>query len=262
VGGIQKPGIPLTSFGGSAIQTDTLNSYATVNTSAFEVWTDSSYMQNNWHFDSLYSISFWHYYDVDSLTDSCIVQISNDSGATWLDYNAWNLTMLFWDYQISSNLSPISTGKFLWTGQSAGWQKVTICIHSGFPVKPDRTLQQKMGWRFLFKSDTVQTNKPGWLIDKISFKHPIIFTGGSVKDLQMNSLPIYPNPSYDGRFTIDFPSTYVKGQFFVYDYLGRNVKVLPLVEQINLSDLPSGLYSYKAVFNKTHQWFSGKLDIR
>ena len=83
-----------------------------------------------------------------------------------------------------------------------------------------------------------------------------------VNDLERKALPIYPNPSKDGMFHIDFPSTYVTGQFYVYDLVGRNIKTLPLTEQIDLSSLPIGMYSYKALFEKTEQWFSGKLEIR
>lgn len=261
VGAIQKASVPNSVFGGAGIQTDTINSYDSNNTSAFIVWTDSTYQAFPWSQDSMYTLSFWHYYNVDSLSDSCMVQLSVDSGKNWL--NAADYTQspfLWWHYQIDNALDPNSSGKFLWTGRSDGWQKVTICAHYGFPIKPSRHVPYPIAWRFLFKSDSTQTNKPGWIIDKIGLKNPVLAAG--VNNLRYNSLSIYPNPSNDGQFHIDFPSSYVYGKFYVYNLLGDNVKTTPLKESIDLSDLPSGLYSYKALFEKTNQWFSGKIEIR
>ncbi len=261
VGTIQKANVPNSVFGGSGIQTDSVNAYDTNNTSAFVVWTDSLYHNLGWSPDSMYTISFWHYYNVDSLLDSCMVQISIDSGKNWLhaaDYS-YNPN-LSWDYQIDNSLAPHNSGKFLWTGQSTGWQKVTICAHYGFPLKPSRNISYPIGWRFLFKSDSIQNNKAGWVIDQISFKNPVLVQG--VSSIGHRQLPIHPNPSTNGIFNLEFPSNYVKGKFYIYDFLGRNIKTVPLTEQIDLSNLPNGLYSYKALFEKTEQWFSGKIEIR
>ena len=258
LGGVSKTGFPVSQFGGSGLQTDTLNSYPINNESAIEVWSSD----NNINAAPGYSLSFWHYYDVDSMSDSCIVQYSMDSGVTWNDYSFslvnWS-GMLNYDYNYDSILRPDLINKFLWTGKSAGWEQVNICT-TFFIIGPQSKMPVNFGFRFLFKSDSVQTNKPGWVIDKLRFKTAAIV--GAVHDYAQNQLNIYPNPSYNGRFTIDFPSNYVTGKFMVYDYLGRNIKTLALTERIDLSSLPAGLYSYKALFEKTNQWFSGKLEIR
>ncbi len=263
IGGVTKPGFPSSTYGGQAIQTDTINSYDTNNTSAFMVWTDSIYNQGGWGtVDSIHSLTFWHYYDVDSTGDSCLVQMTLDSGRTWINFSEYaHLAMqLLYDYSIPSVFSPLNTGKFLWSGRSQGWQKVKICFHYPRPFKPARGIGQVFGFRFLFKSDSIQTNKPGWIIDKINFFSPISPLG--VNDFEKSSLRIYPNPSLDGKFIIDFPVNHVTGKFYVYDLLGRNVKTVPLTEHVDLSDLQSGLYSYKALFEKTNQWYSGKVEIK
>ncbi len=257
VGAVGKNGFPANTFGSQAMQTDTANAYDTSNVSIFYVWTDSAAQLGP---DSVFSIHFWHYYDVDSVGDSCLVQISLDSGKTWLHYaDVMQLPHLDYDYQAPNAIMPYNSGKFLWTGKSNGWQQVKICFNY-FLLKPTRNINWPIGYRFLFKSDTIQNNKPGWVIDKIRFRTPAAF--GAVRDYQNNTLPIYPNPGIGGKFYIDFPSTYITGQFYVFNFLGQHVKTIPLTEYIDLSALPSGVYSYKAVFENTQQWYSGKIEIR
>lgn len=257
VGGVSKAGFPNNVYGISAMQTDTLNPYSPNNVSVFEVWTDT--VVQGFNNDSLISMSFWHSYDIDSLGDSCVVQITLDSGVTWLHYSSAQVSgQIAYDYMAQVSDMPNNSGQFLWTGQSAGWQRVKIC-YNFFTVKPARSIPWPVGFRFLFISDSVQGNKPGWIIDKIALRTPNIIS--SVKDYSKRSLPIYPNPSRSGQFTIDFPSNYVTGKFKVYDYIGRNVKTVELKEQIDLSDLPNGIYNYQAVFEKTNQWFFGKIEI-
>lgn len=252
-GQIAKSGFPTSVYGGAGMQTDTSLSYPINNQSSLEVWSDK--------IGYAASIDFWHYYDVDSLSDSCIVQYSVDSGVTWNDYSFNSVLSgnIDFDYNYDSIRDPRLINKFLWTGESTGWERVKICF-TFYLVSPNRSLPDKFGYRFLFKSDSVQNNKPGWVIDKVRFKTPNAI--GATKDFQRTALPIYPNPSQNGIFNIDFPSTYVTGKFMVYDYLGRNVKTVPLAERVDLSSLPAGLYSYKALFQKTNQWFSGKLEIQ
>lgn len=151
---------------------------------------------------------------------------------------------------------PYNSGKFLWTGKSNGWQKVEICF-GYFLIKPGRGLHDNFGYRFLFKSDSIANNSPGWVIDKINLQSPTI--SGSVKDMKYQALDIFPNPSSDGIYNIHFPSTYVKGRFYVYDKLGRLLLNTALKEKVDLSALPADMFYYKAHFEKTDQWFAGVL---
>lgn len=89
MGAVTKSGFLASQYGGKAIQTDTLNPYPINNTSVFYVWKDTSYY-NGFPDTTLSSLIFWHYYDVDSLSDSCLVQITTDSGLTWKNYNEYN----------------------------------------------------------------------------------------------------------------------------------------------------------------------------
>ncbi len=151
-----------------------------------------------------------------------------------------------------------SRGLFFWTGKSNGWQQVKICF-TYLAIKPQLKMSWPFGFRFLFKSDSIQNNKPGWIIDKVRFSTPhITFSTSAIEN---HSLPIYPNPSSNGVFYINYPDNYVNGKIYFFDFLGRNVRALPLMKKINLGNLPSGLYTYKAVFERTEQWFSGTIEI-
>ncbi|HTN47460.1 MAG TPA: T9SS type A sorting domain-containing protein [Flavipsychrobacter sp.] len=253
VGTVQKTGFPGAFSGTHTLQTDTLNSYPIGNESAAIVYIDSNVSTFAGNFASL---SFWHYYDVDSLSDSCILQVSADSGKTWNHALNSGWQLLYYNGSLN-NYSGHSwtSGSLFWSGKSAGWTKETICGEI-YLVK-GMILPRLYGFRFLFKSDSTETNKPGWMIDNIVSRTSVIYN--SVEEKNLSQQLLYPNPSHNGIYEIDYPSQYVTGVIQLYNSFGQLVKSQPLRKQIDISQLPRGMYYYKIRFENTGQVFSGSV---
>ena len=261
IGAISKPGFPAAYSGTNAIQTDTALPYAANSNSVFYVWRDTNFLyEYTGDLNAPFSISFWHYYDVDTLLDSCIVQVTADSGKTWTGwYNLQPLGFAATYWGSLSNTQPNSSRphRFLFTGSSGGWVQERICLTTTTVVnKTTAAFNDDFGYRFLFKSDGINSGKPGWMIDDIQMTTPVDY-GTSVDDIQSNPLSIYPNPSSTGLYSISYPANYVTGLVSVYDVFGRRVYEAQLSKTINLSALPSGTYLYRARFSNYEQVYTG-----
>jgi hypothetical protein len=253
IGAVQKAGFPGAYSGTNALQTDTLNNYPINNESAAIIYTDS--LNLGWDPHD-FSLSFWHYYATDTLLDSCKLQMTVDSGKTWVDsFLGWNWPLIYYAGSLNNNGQQWYTKPIWWSGNSNGWQKESVCVF--IPGVKGIQIPRGYGLRFLFISDSTETNKPGWMIDNIVLRTPQ--WGLGIDKISEDQSMIYPNPASQGIFTIDYPSNYVKGSVTVSDQYGRRVKTLPLEKQIDLSDLPKGVYLYTIFFDNTGQKFSGKL---
>jgi hypothetical protein len=251
-------GFPSAYSGAAALQTDTVTSYGISNESAVIVYADTSI---SWSFqEKTFSMTFWHYYDTDTLSDSCILQMTVDSGKTWVNssdlQNALGWPLVLYTGSLNNYTGqPYLGDKWWWSGNSGGWQKESFCIFYVFAK--GMQISRHYGFRFLFLSDSVQTNRPGWMIDDIVVRYPM-FGGAGINDRNHSStVGLYPNPSSSGIFTIDYPSNYVKGSVTVLDQYGRTMKTLPLQKQIDLRNLPKGIYFYSILFDNTGQRFRG-----
>lgn len=253
VGSVQKAGFPNAFSGTNALQTDTLNTYPVNNESAAVLFFDSTTF-----IASRFSIQFWHYYNTDTVADSCVLEFTVDSGKTWSNISSYYGLFNFYYSGSLNNYQnyPYSTDTLFWTGNSNGWLKESFCVFI-YAMK-GMVLPRDFGIRFRFHSDSVETNKAGWMIDNIMIKNPALL-GLSVNEKHPQTISLYPNPSNTGFFTIDYPSTYVTGTIELYNELGQRVWVHPLQKSIDLSALPKGLYHYRIRFRETDQHFSGSV---
>ncbi len=256
IGNVTKSGFPSAFSGTRAIQTDTAAPYAMGLQSAFYIWRDTA-ESFGWALNNEFSISFWHYYDVDSSFDSCIIQATIDSGVSWFHFPIY-----FNDSYYSGSLTgtpndPDFTHIINFSGKSNGWVKENICFLSPAAKQID-PIDANYGYRFLFKTDSIHTSKPGWMIDDIQLISPLTGTG-YVRKLSSNPLSISPNPSSSGIFNISYPSNFVQGTITIFDVFGRKLKQTPLQKQIDLQDLPAGMYFYKASFKGFENVYSGRL---
>ena len=259
VGAVQKQGFDTAHSGTNALQTDTVNNYPVGNESAAIVYFDSSFASMT---DNITSLSFWHFYDSDTLNDSCIIQMTLDSGKTWLPVNSSGSTPSWWWIVYEGSLNDYGnsfhSGNIWWSGRSSGWKQEAFCLV--FPGIKGMPIPRTYGFRFLFHADSVETNKPGWMIDNIQFMGH--FSTPGIKDApSAASLRLYPNPNRLGIFTVDYPSSYVTGSVDIFNSLGQRVQSQKLSKTIDLSNLPPGIYHYSISFTETQQRFTGKLQL-
>ncbi len=249
VGIPQKPFFNAAYQNGIPILTDALNFYPTSIDEYFQITIPE--------YDSLYGeviLSFYHKYDTDSLMDGGIIDVSNDGGTTWInikdDINHFDHNF------INIPQDTIKGGEYGFSGRSEGWQYCELYWLYIIGVK-DRESPFNPIIRFRLKSDEINTNKEGWMIDHIIFRGYEMM--GSVNDLSKNKIKVYPNPTND---VIHFSSssTSLNGfQFYLFDITGKIILLSEISdnELINIQHLKSGIYFYK--LQKENEVLTGKL---
>jgi hypothetical protein len=210
------------AFAGTrALVTDTVQPYPIGNTSSFYL---------AFELYGLPYIEFTHRFDTDTLGDGGYVELSVDSGATWIllsdttniNYASpsipWGLgaygvyTTNFYGPQ--DTLIPAPLG---FSGNSNGW--ITSTIHFPcFAIKRPFDLML----RFTFVSDSLAGGRDGWMIDNI-----VVYNEGGCGSVDENTLSvahIFPNPS-SGTSTLQLAEhLYAQaGTLSIYSLTGREV---------------------------------------
>jgi len=178
----------------NAVVTDLTNPYPVSNDSYFDIYINNL----SWsHINPI--IGFDHKYSTDSLSDGGYIELSSDNGLTWK--NVIDDSTMFHNFGCNGRLNFYShndtiKGKIpAFTGSSNGWIHSEIqwvwwiMTKSTFDMTPPDTLIL----RFHFKSDNIQNNKPGWIIDNLNISNCVL---GDVNDISFknNLLNVFPNP--------------------------------------------------------------------
>lgn len=249
VGIPQKPFFNSGYQNGIPILTDALNSYPNSIDEYFQITIPEN--------DSLYGeviLSFYHKYDTDSLMDGGIIDVSNDGGISWVnikdDINHFNFNF------INIPQDTIKGGEYGFSGRSEGWQYCELYWLYIIGVK-DRESEFNPIIRFRFKSDEINTNKEGWMIDQIVFRGYEMM--GDVDEFNKNLVKIYPNPSSD-IIHFNSPNLNLNScNISIFDVSGKIVLETTITDDqtINTAHLQSGIYFYKLIFNNEIQ--TGKI---
>jgi hypothetical protein len=167
----------------NAIVTDTVNPYPVGNTSSFYFDYANHYMSHE-----ILGIQWKQKLDMDKGTDGGLVEFSFDYGATWL--NAFNNPYVwnFFGYD-PQNKDTLSTGEYAFSGTDSTWKDVWLCYQLDFVA----SMTDSIKIRFTFKSDSVNNNREGWMIDNlqthITIMHPVKETA------KKDYFNISPNPA-------------------------------------------------------------------
>jgi hypothetical protein len=228
-----------------AIVTDTLNFYPPNNFSAFtiKIW-DPSW---NLYFYPIIAFNIHHKFDTDSLKDGGYIEVSYDSGSTWE-----NLASAGLNYNWGSLGNPIiADGNEAYTGKSSsffagdnGWRNdfFNWCPFIPWPSPPAYL-------RFVFSSDSIQTNKEGWMIDDIEIYLDIC---EGIHEIQNeNLITVYPNPASDKLF-VQRNNPGDKQQIEIFNYTGKVYYNRSDFTDttIDIREFPNGLYLLKYSSNK------------
>jgi hypothetical protein len=179
-----------------ALVTDTSNTYPMGNDSWFDVklWIP-------WEFTNPL-VSFYHKWDMDSLTEGAWIDISYNNGLSWKNI-IYDTAMISynWPFINSVNLygvnDTLNNGTPAFTGNSNGWVLTQFQWIWFIPIKDN-------GWpendtillRFHFLSDSNETAKDGWMID--DFHIDDVQFPGSIKEYgSLGQLKLWPNPITD-----------------------------------------------------------------
>lgn len=209
-----------------AIVTDTLNYYPVNDTSYFIL---KHIRPGNQGGNESLQLNFWFKFNSDTLTDYGMVEASIDNGLSWINLLTDDVTYnLQW-------LEP----KPVLTGNSNGWEHFALELNM---LTYELGYSDTLLYRFTFISDSVQTNKDGWMLDDFQLAD---WWEGIEEYSNSNLINIYPNPT-KGEISIENNNEQTQNyNIEIVDISGKTI----LKKDIQLNklrlDLPNGLYFIK-----------------
>lgn len=165
----------------NVIVTDTINTYPINNVSTFTFAVN----QTSPPIGFPYALQWKQKLDMDAGFDGGIVEVSVNSGNTWI--NAHNNPAIYQFYGfLPGNKDTINGNEYCFSGTDNVWRDIWLCLPSSFTSQNDTIM-----YRFTFKSDGINTNKEGWMIDNMNAHTTIIHP---VKEIsQIDNIVVYPN---------------------------------------------------------------------
>lgn len=199
----------------NVIITDTINNYPINDTSSFTVRYKSF---------NCAGVFGKYYVDSDSLNDFGLIEISIDSGQTWIN--------------ILEDSLNLSLDKPILTGNSNGWKDFELNL-TNYQIE---TYENLFILRFSFISDSIDTQQEGLMFDDLTFCISV-----NTKNLfQLNNLKIFPNPATDLlNFQLEEPID--NAEIRIYSTLGQLLTTQNINDtntQFNVSDWQNGMYFY------------------
>jgi hypothetical protein len=109
--------------------------------------------------------------DLDSALDGGIVELSVDNGYSWQNIFKVPFVYDFYGYQLL-NRDTLPGGDIAFSGTDSTWEDIWLCFNLQ-AVQADT-----LYLRFTLKSDSINNNREGWMIDNISahitIVHPVM----------------------------------------------------------------------------------------
>jgi hypothetical protein len=252
IGGPHKHFFDNAYSGINAIVTDTSLDYPIKNHSFFDIKIGAFNFENTYPYNIF--IELKHKYDTDTLRDGGYITVSYDNGKTWMNiikdtvYEGVNPSWGSYDNSngnLYSEKNTLFNGEYGFSGHSSGWVSTWFSWHY-IAVKSAKVISDTMVIRFNFISDSIQSNKEGWMIDNIRFYSGDI--GGGIETNNSTQFKIYPNPMHLTT-TIELNGIHDKTQLDLFDIDGklvdqRNYSYKQIIN-LNKDNLKSGLYLLK-----------------
>jgi hypothetical protein len=225
-----------------AIITDTIDFYPTNRQSSFTLGYNLQ--------GGSPTIDFMHKFDTDSGFDGGYVECSFDEGVSWIHLTAQ--TSIGWDEEWGVSTSnfynetdTLQNGKAAFTGLSTEWRQSQI----SFECHAAKT-SFDFYLRFTFSSDSIHSDKEGWMIDNMVVQNQGYCSGIDETESKSSRMKISPNP-FQSHTTIEVVNGdwIENGKFLVFDVFGRTVSVLDNLKGNRFlftnSNLQPGLYTYQ-----------------
>jgi len=188
IGAPQKPVLDSARSPVNVIITDTVNSYPPNDTSSFIIMQIVDY---GWYtpapIDVPPHLAGFYYVDSDTLTDYGTIEISADSGQTWIN------VLTDTQYNFFPQCGNCNFKKPVLTGSSGAWKLFIISFRDfamNNPIDPGDTVYL----RFRFISDSTQTNRDGLMYDDFYMRDVWL---GIPDPGKVQALTLWPNPATD-----------------------------------------------------------------
>lgn len=141
----------------NALVTDTINFYPANNISRFQV----KFATVQWSPAGILALQWKQKIDLDAGQDGAIIEFSADD-TTW--QNAFNNPYVynFYGYN-TANADTLASGEYAFSGTDSTWRDIWLC----FDLSWMWTISDSITVRFTLKSDSVNNNREGWMIDNM-----------------------------------------------------------------------------------------------
>lgn len=213
-----------------------LDTYYPISDTSTFIFREVASMQLEW--PRAFYLSGYFKINTDTINDFGFIEFSPDNGNIWYKLSPW----------IEYYNGFMKTDS-IFTGNSNGWARFDIILDDfsyNFNIQQGDTV----AYRFTFISDSIQTNKEGWMIDDIGFD----FFGEGVPEFQNNnSISIYPNPT-DGRLFIQTTRENDKAVIQVFNSIGQTIICTSNFEGniLDTKQLKNGFYLLKYSDTKSY----------
>lgn len=169
----------------NVIVTDTLYKYPVNNTSAFNFRYIHPFFPAS--FTPPLAVRWKQKLDMESKKDGGIVEFSTNSGVTWQNAHNNPNTYQFYGF-LPGSKDTINGNEYCFSGTDNVWRDIWLCINGSTAYQNDTIM-----FRFTFKSDSVNSDQEGWMIDNFmiqpTFIHPVKETSN------VGDIVVYPNKS-------------------------------------------------------------------
>jgi hypothetical protein len=220
----------------NCLVTDTINYYPDNNTSSFYFGVDKSLYTDLY---GVLAVQWQQKLDMDDTLDIGTIEYSLDTGATWTNVfnnpNNYN----FYGYS-QNNLDTLANGTVGFSGLDTNWADIWLCYDFSW-----LNLADSLTFKFTFKSDGVNNNREGWMIDNMYVHQTWIHTINEKE--QEKYLIAYPNPT-NGIVNIQAQKQkefHIIETLTVTDINGRivsSINNVPTKYYIDLREQPNGVY--------------------
>lgn len=234
----------------NAIVTDTIFNYPINNTSIFEIKIVPDTTVPFYGYWGVGILNFWHKYDMDLHKDGGFVEIKYDNDTNWTNVIFDSIPEIGINYSYFYNIYDTISGNIpAFTGTSNTWIFSQFEWYWCMGVK--ELDHDSIIIRFVFKSDSTNTNQEGWLIDDISMQIQICTGGLSEIDNNQVISFVSPNPVTDISY-LQIDSQDKSKEIFIYNSLGilkKRFKSFNKKTAILKSDFDDGIYFYNIYSN-------------
>jgi hypothetical protein len=227
----------------NALLTDTTRPYPTNNHSFFDLIIPLKF--------SNIQVEFWHKFDTDTLKDGGFIEVSFDKGNTWK--NLVNKDSVYHDRNCYNNL--YTEKNFLSdkingiSGNSMTWK--LAMIHFEIFILAKKEFIDTLMLRFNFISDSIQSNKSGWMIDNLVVWR--IKPVGAVNEVSARKsfFQVFPNPMDEWTSIVIHSSLNTNNVLMITNLLGETIKEIKEFHnnetKISKEDISTGVYFIKLI---------------
>jgi len=236
----------------NVIVTDTSNSYPTNNTSSFVFGIDPQLFGFG-----VLAIQWKQKLDMDKGTDGGIIEFSSDTGSTW--ENVFNNPYVYnFNGFDSTNQDTLKNGEYAFTGTDSSWKDIWLCFDLSW-----LSLNDSLIFRFTMKSDSIDNQKEGWLIDNLIAHFSIVHTIAEIE--QKKYMKISPNPTSNRIYinTKKQEDFHIIERIELIDVKGDIIQewgVSPTKFYIDIGDHPNAIYFLRIKTNKKYETFKVLLE--